>query len=105
MKLAEIIEALKTGFINNLLDQTSGLMGHNLIFIYAELSVNVDAEYHLIIDETVSGKDYRENNTYYEVLCQLSVLDELVREYSKIYPRKTSDILAIDIVDHIENNF
>lgn len=47
---------------------------------------------------------YTENNTTYELLCQLSLLDELVREYSEEFPRKTSDILAIDIVDHIENN-
>lgn len=104
MKLVEIIEALRTNSINKLLNNNAIILDYTLINIYAECSIDIDTDYHFLIAKKEHKKIYKENNITYELLCQLSILDELVREYSEEFPRKTSDILAIDIVDHIENN-
>lgn len=49
MKLVEIIEALKTNTINNLLNNNAIILDYNLINIYAEYSIDIDADYHFLI--------------------------------------------------------
>ena len=103
MKLDEIIKAIRRHTINDLLVEDLSEMDHEKIILYAEYSVGIDTIYHLFKFKRGMKEILNDNGMTYERLCSLKELGFLIDYYLSKYDRKTDDILAIDIIDHIQN--
>ncbi|WP_144266051.1 hypothetical protein [Elizabethkingia miricola] len=103
MKLNEIIKALRRNTINDLLGEKFSDIDYEKIILYAEFTVGVDTIYRFFKSKKGLGKIVKDGEMTYERLCSLKELSFLINYYLSQYDRKTDDILAIDIIDHLDN--
>ena len=103
MKLEEIIKAVRQNTINDLLGEELSNIDYSKIFLYAEYSVNVDTTYKLFKFKRGMEKIIKTQEMSYERLCSLKELTFLINHFLSQYDRKSAEILAIEIVDHLDN--
>ncbi|KMQ68571.1 hypothetical protein ACM39_08710 [Chryseobacterium sp. FH2] len=104
MKLIEIIEALRTNTIQDLLNENSVAIKYDLIDIYAKYSLGIESDYYFFnAKKRPRTNIFEENGIKYENLCSLSKLKDLVCSYANLNAKRTSEILVFDVLDYLEN--
>ncbi|MFS4474614.1 hypothetical protein [Chryseobacterium sp. T20] len=103
MKLVEIIKALRRNTINDLLGEEFSDIDYEKIILYGEFSVGVDTIYRFFKSKRGMGNIVKDGEMTYERLCSLKDLGFLIDYYLSQYDRKPDDILAIDIIDHLDD--
>ncbi|REC79494.1 hypothetical protein DRF60_06635 [Chryseobacterium elymi] len=103
MKLDEIIKAIRRNAINDFLIEEMSDTDYEKIILYGEYSVGIDTNYRFFKFKRGMKEILNDNGITYERLCSLKELGFLIDYYLSKYDRKTDDVLAIDIIDHIQN--
>ncbi|ASE62040.1 hypothetical protein CEQ15_11330 [Chryseobacterium indologenes] len=103
MKLEEIIKAVRINTINELLGEELCDIDYEKIILYAEYTVGTDTLYRFVKLKRGLGEIIKDGDMWYERLCSLKELGFLIDHYLSMYDRKTDDVLAIDIIDHLDN--
>lgn len=104
MKLIEIIEALRTDALQNLLNKNSVALEYEFIDIYAEYVVGIESDYYFFnANEIPQANEFERNGIKYENLCSLSTLNNLVLGYAKLNDKRAHEALLYDILDYLEN--
>lgn len=103
MKLEEIIKAIRRNTIVDLLGHELSVLEFEKIILYAEFSIGVDTMYKFFKAKRGMGNIVIDDKINYERLCSLKELAFLIDYYLSQYDRKTDDVLAIEIIDHLEN--
>ncbi|MEJ8606428.1 hypothetical protein JSO56_05755 [Riemerella anatipestifer] len=105
MKLIEITESLRNNTINRLIEKYFITIEYDLIDVYAINSLGLESEYYFFNAEEVSGvRIFEEKGVKYENLCPLSMLKDLVSDFTNQNPYILDLELAKQILDYIEND-
>ncbi|MCB4234750.1 hypothetical protein LDL59_05490 [Kaistella anthropi] len=105
MKLTEITESLRNNTIEELIENNSIAIEYDLIDIYAINELGLESEYHFLNAEEIPGtKIFEEKGIKYENLCPLSMLEDLVNDFTNQNPKMSDLELAEQVLDYIEND-
>lgn len=105
MKLIKITESLRNNTIEELIENNSITIKYDLIDIYAIDALGLESEYYFLNAEEVPGtRIFEEEGIKYENLCPLSMLEDLVSDFTNQNPRISHLELAERVLDYIEND-
>ena len=87
MKLIEITESLRNNSIKEIMEKNSITIEYDLIDIYAINALGLESEYYFFNAEEVPGvRMFEEEGIKYENLCPLSMLEDLVNDFTNQNP-------------------